>query len=227
MIELEFMLDTTNLENIEKLMGYFPIAGITSTPSIIQREGKIDFYKHMKKTREVIGEQRSLHMQVPSKKYEGMVRDAKMIWENIDKNVYVKFPSTSEGLRAIHYFKSQGNYNITASAIYSQIQGNMAIQAGADYIAVYTDRLERVNEDPFSLIRSFRQIIDREGHKTKIMASSIKNVNQINKAFNAGADAATFHTSIIADCFDTPMITNAVDGFTEDWVELYGREMIG
>lgn len=220
------MLDTIELDVIKKYVDTIPLAGVTSTPSIIHREGKIDFFRHMKETRQIIGKERSLHMQVVSKNYQGMVQDAITLWEKIDSEVYAKIPATLDGIKAIQYLKKQGACHITASATYSKMQGNLAIEAGADYLAVYTNRVENINGDSVDMIRSFRQLIDRENQKTKVMASSIKNVAQINNAIDAGADAATFAVSILEDAFNMASINQAVNDFTADWVELYGVESI-
>lgn len=40
---MEFMLDTANLADIKKFADFLPIAGVTSNPSIVKKEGKIDF----------------------------------------------------------------------------------------------------------------------------------------------------------------------------------------
>ena len=98
---MEYMLDTVCLNSIEKYMNVVPIKGITSTPSIIRREGKIDFIPHMKRTLEIIGDDRTLHMQVVAKELEGMIDDAKRIWNQIGEEVYVKIPASKAGLNAL------------------------------------------------------------------------------------------------------------------------------
>jgi hypothetical protein len=52
---IEFMLDTANINAINRLIDMYPIAGVTSNPTILKSEGKIDFFPHMKKIREIIG----------------------------------------------------------------------------------------------------------------------------------------------------------------------------
>ena len=52
---MEYLLDTANLKAIEKYIGYFPVSGITSNPSIVKKEGKIDFFAHMNQIRALIG----------------------------------------------------------------------------------------------------------------------------------------------------------------------------
>lgn len=40
---MEFMLDTVNLAEIKKWAQILPLAGVTSNPTIIKREGELDF----------------------------------------------------------------------------------------------------------------------------------------------------------------------------------------
>lgn len=38
---MEFMLDTANIADIKKFADMLPIAGVTSNPSIVKKEGKL------------------------------------------------------------------------------------------------------------------------------------------------------------------------------------------
>ena len=40
---MEFLFDTANIQEIQKYIAIYPITGVTSNPSIIKKEGKIDF----------------------------------------------------------------------------------------------------------------------------------------------------------------------------------------
>lgn len=44
---MKYLLDTANLDAIRYYTDIFPIAGVTSNPSIVKKEGKIDFFAHM------------------------------------------------------------------------------------------------------------------------------------------------------------------------------------
>ena len=72
--------------------------------------------------REIIGKDRSLHIQVVSQTSEEMIKEAEKIVEKIDKDVYIKIPVTEEGLKAIKNLKARG-FKITATAIYTKMQG--------------------------------------------------------------------------------------------------------
>ena len=61
---MEFMLDTANITEIKKYGAFLPLAGVTTNPSIIKKEGEMNFFKHMQEIRSLIGKERSLHIQV-------------------------------------------------------------------------------------------------------------------------------------------------------------------
>ena len=133
---MEFILDTVNLEEIKDGVDHMPIAGVTSNPSIVKKTSPEDFFGHMRKVREIIGKERSLHVQVISLDAETIVKEAHRILEEIDDQVYIKVPVSYEGLKAIKILKSE-EVNVTATAVYDLMQAYFALAAGADYIAPY------------------------------------------------------------------------------------------
>ncbi|MDF8152831.1 transaldolase family protein, partial [Listeria monocytogenes] len=81
--------------------------------------------------------------QVVAKDYQGILDDAAKIRQETDDDIYIKVPVTPDGLAAIKTLKAEG-YNITATAIYTSMQGLLAISAGADYLAPYFNRMENL-----------------------------------------------------------------------------------
>lgn len=220
---MEFMLDTANLEDIIKYEKIIPLSGVTSNPSIVKKEGKIEFFNHMKQIRTIIGSHRSLHVQVVAQDFEGMLADAKTILEKIDKDVYIKVPVSEVGLRVIKVLKKEG-VNVTATAIYTKFQAYLAIAAGADYIAPYFNRMENLNIDPREAITEMAKEISRTNSSTKILAASFKNVGQVNSALECGAHSATMGVDIIKQAFAMPSIQSAVDDFTTDWESIFDKD---
>ncbi|MBP1047758.1 fructose-6-phosphate aldolase [Enterococcus sp. BWM-S5] len=217
---MEFMLDTANLADIKKYAEIIPLAGVTSNPSIVKNEGKIVFFEHMKKIREIIGKDCSLHVQVVAQDFDGMMADARAILANIDQKVYIKVPVNEEGLKVIKALK-QEKIHVTATAIYTKFQAYLAIAAGADYIAPYFNRMENLNIDPREAIKEMALEIARTNSSTKILAASFKNVAQVNGALENGAQAATMGTDIISQAFSMPSIQKAVEDFTADWEQIF------
>lgn len=217
---MEFMLDTANLEEIRTYEAIVPLAGVTSNPSIVKNEGKVDFFAHMKEIRSIIGLEKSLHVQVVATNFEGMMADARTILEKIDPQVYIKVPVSQEGLKVIKALKKEG-IHVTATAIYTKFQAYLAIAAGADYIAPYFNRMENLNIDPREAIQEMAQEIARTNSTTKILAASFKNVGQVNAALENGAQAATMGVDIIQQALSMPSISKAVTDFTADWEAIY------
>lgn len=219
---MEFMLDTANIAEIKKYAEIIPLSGITTNPSIIKKEGEINFFQHMKEIRDIIGMESSLHVQVVAQDYEGMMEDAKTILNQIDNNVYIKVPVSKEGLKVIKALKKDG-VNITATAIYSKFQAYLAIAAGADYIAPYFNRMENLNIDSRESIAEMAKEIDRTNSKTKILAASFKNIGQVNAALESGAQSATMGVDVVKQALSMPSIQKAVDDFTADWEAIFGK----
>ena len=218
---MKYLFDTANLQLIEQYANRLPIDGITTNPSIIKKEGKIDFWNHFKRIREIIGEEKTLHIQVTTNSTEDIIKEAHAIYEKIDNKVYIKIPVTIDGLDAIAKLKQEG-FNITATAIYTKMQGFLAMEAGADYIAPYYNRMQNLDIDSDETIRAFADMIAKYNYGTKILAASFKNMGQVNRAFADGAQTVTLAPEIMLEAFKMPSIKKAVDDFHNDWVNTIG-----
>lgn len=219
---MEFLLDTVHIADIKKYANIIPLSGVTSNPSIVKKEGKIDFFNHMKEIRSIIGNDATLHIQAVGQTTEAMIEDAHTILENVDDNVYIKIPTNEAGLAAIKQLKAEG-INITATAIYTKFQGYLAMTAGADYLAPYYNRMVNMNIDADEVIGALADQIKRDNSKTKILAASFHTVQQVNSAFEMGAQAATMSADILNTALTAPAIGAAVDNFTADWEGIYGK----
>ena len=222
---MEFMLDTLNINEIKKWARVLPLAGVTSNPTIAKKEGEIDFFKRIHEVREIIGEAPSIHVQVVAKDYDGILKDAAKIRQECGGNVFIKVPVTPEGLAAIKTLKSEG-YKITATAIYTVFQGLLAIEAGADYLAPYYNRMENLNIDSAQVIALLAEAIEKNHSSSKILAASFKNVGQVNRAFKEGAQAITAGADVFEAAFGMPSIGKAVDDFANDWATIHHQNMI-
>ena len=223
---MEIMFDTVNIADIKKYGEIFPYTGVTSNPSIIKAEGKIDFFNHFKEIREIIGFDKTLHVQVTATTADLIIAEAEKIVKNIDKAVYIKIPVTEEGLKAIRYLKTHG-YRVTATAVYTKLQGLMAIQCGADYIAPYFNRMENFDMDiEATTISYFRDAIETNNYKTKILAASFKNVAQVHKALAAGAHSITIQPGLLHMAMGMAEIDKAVEAFNDDFRQTMGVDSI-
>lgn len=218
---MEFIIDTVNLEEIKEAVEYLPIVGVTSNPSIVKKTNPQDFFKHMKEIRKIIGQERSLHIQVISKDCDTIIKEAHRILKEVDDKVYIKVPVSYEGIKAIKLLKEEG-INVTATAVYDLMQAYMALEAKADYIAPYVNRIGNLGADAFELINELSNQIIMDGYESKIVAASFKGVQQVKDALNNGAQAVTVPVEVLKQIFANPNIEKAVNDFNQDWYSMYG-----
>lgn len=221
---MKYLLDTANLAEIRELSEYLPIAGVTSNPTIVKAEGAVPFFAHMREIRAIIG-QHPLHIQVTAQDYAGMMRDAEAIFRHVDENVYIKVPVDFAGVKVIKALKRQGA-NVTATAVYGMDQAFIALEAGADCIAPYYNRMEALGVDAANVIGNIAGIINHYGYESEILAASFKQPVQIDRAILAGAHSVTAAPNVLREIFAKKIVSDAVRTFADDWAGLYGGKTL-
>ena len=222
---MKYLLDTANLDEIRELSEYLPIAGVTSNPTIVKREGAVPFFAHMREIRTIIGSLRPLHIQVTARDYDGMMRDAEAVFRHVDEKVFIKVPVDFAGVKVIKALKRQGA-NVTATAVYGMDQAFIALEAGADCIAPYFNRMETLGLDAANVIGNIAGIINHYGYETEILAASFKQPAQIDRAILVGAHSVTVATNVLREIFAKKVVTDAIQAFADDWSDLYGGKML-
>ena len=222
---MKYLIDSANLDEIRALSEYLPIAGVTSNPSIVKKEGSVPFFTHMREIRSIIGKLRPLHIQVTATDYDGMMRDAEAVFHHVDEKVFIKVPVDFEGVKVIKALRRQGA-NVTATAVYGMDQAFMALEAGADCIAPYYNRMEALGVDAASVIGNIAGIIAHYGYETEILAASFKQPAQIDRAILAGAHSVTVAPDVLRGIFVKQVVADAVQAFSDDWTGLYGGKTL-
>ena len=107
-----------------------------------------------------------------------MIKEAEYIVNKLGKDTFVKIPATEVGIKAIKTLKQRGFF-VTATAIYTIQQAMLCASVGADYVAPYFNRICNNNYDAAAVIAQISDMFALHGKKTKILAASFKNTNQI------------------------------------------------
>lgn len=222
---MELILDTANLKKIKEAVEYYPVSGVTTNPSIFKAEGKIDFYAHVREIREILGDKRTLHVQVISPDCEGILKEADVLRKKAGENIYVKTPVSRDGLKAIGIMAREG-FNVTATAIYTTMQAELAAMAGAKYLALYYNRMLNLDIDADKVFRQVADAIRADNLDCKIVGASFKNVMQLTNAIADGAQAITVPPELLDTALAHPSIGDAVDNFRKDWVSVYGDKTL-
>ncbi len=222
---MELLLDSGNLDVIKENLLWCPLSGVTTNPSIIGKENNINFFNHLNNIKSMLDDKKSLHVQVISNDFEGIIKEANRIKEILGDDIYIKIPATKTGLKAIAFLSSH-DFNITATCVYSTLQGAMCALAGAKYIAVYYNRIENSGGSANKVISELSKIPQISNNSIKILAASFKNINQVIAAFSNGAQACTIPSDILKKSIESLLVDEACENFKKDWEKVYGEKAI-
>ncbi|HKM18325.1 MAG: fructose-6-phosphate aldolase [Firmicutes bacterium] len=219
-----YMLDTTNIPEIERLFDLYPIDGVTTNPSIIAQEQK-PLRRLLRDIRSVIGEEALLHVQPISTKAEDIVHEALEYRDLCRGNYYAKIPVTPQGIKAIQLLKQRG-VKVTATAIFTQQQALIAAKAGADFVAPYVNRLDNISSDGIGVVADIMTFINAYDMRTQVLAASFKNVEQVHRVCLLGAHSVTIAPELFESLLYHPLTDRAVWDFYHDGVPYYDEPEI-
>lgn len=219
---MEFYLDSADVEKIRRCCGSLPISGVTTNPSILLKAGRSDVWQVLREIKSIVPE---THVQVTGHSCEEMLREAETVRERLGQDTPVKVPVTETGLRCIKQLRQEG-YTVTATAIYTLPQAYMAAAAGAEYLAPYYNRIETLGADAEGFIRTLRNVLDRAGSGTRILAASFHREDQVVAAINAGAHIVTVSPDMCLQMLASPHVADALAKFEGDWTALTGGKRL-
>lgn len=218
---MKFIIDDADIEKIKAVCEVFCVDGVTTNPSILAKNGKQPF-ETLREIRAFIGPEAELHVQVVAQDAAGMLEDAHRIQRELGMNTYVKVPTTREGLKAMKALKAEGA-NVTATAIYTQMQAFLAGKAGADYAAPYVNRIDNLGADGVKTAKDIHDIFRKNGLHTEVLAASFKNSQQVLELCQHGIGAATIAPDVIEGLIKNDSVARAVSDFTRDFEGLCGQ----
>ncbi len=209
---MKIFIDTANTEEIKKANDFGVVAGVTTNPSLIAKEGR-DFKEVVKEITEIVDG--PISAEVISLEAEGMVREALEL-SKIHKNIVIKIPMTLEGLKAVKELSGKGiKTNVTL--IFSATQALLAARAGATYVSPFVGRLDDIGENGIDLIRDIKTIFNNYSIETEIIAASIRNNLHVLEAAKAGSDIATIPYKVILKMSEHHLTDAGIEKFMADW----------
>lgn len=212
-LNMKFFIDTANLDEIREANELGLIDGVTTNPSLVAKEGDVDFKEHLKKICDLV--QGDISAEVTALDTAGMLEQGRD-YAKVADNVVVKCPLTLDGLKATRQLTSEG-IGVNVTLCFSAAQAILAAKAGAKYISPFIGRLDDVATDGMQLIRDIVQIYDNYGFATEVLAASIRHPMHIVDSALAGADVATIPFKVIQQLVKHPLTDKGLDAFLADW----------
>lgn len=214
---MKLFIDTANVEEIKKAVEMGIVAGVTTNPSLIAKEGR-DFVETVKEIGTIVDG--PISAEVISLEADKMVEEAKELYNAIgNPNLVIKIPMCTEGLKAVSRLTALGmKTNVTL--IFSAGQALLAAAAGATYVSPFVGRLDDIGFCGIDLITEVSDIFKKQAIKTEIIAASTRNPLHVIQAAAAGSDIATVPYKVFVDMTKHPLTDKGIERFLADWASV-------
>lgn len=218
---MKFFIDTANIEEIRKANDMGVIAGVTTNPSLIAKEGR-DYATVLKEISAIVDGPISGEVKATTEDAEGMIEEGRAIYALDPDHMVVKIPMTIEGLKAIKVLSAEG-IPTNCTLIFSANQALLAARAGATYVSPFLGRLDDISQPGIDLIRTISDMFANYPEiKTEIICASVRNPIHITDCALAGADIATVPYKVIEQMTKHPLTDQGIVKFQEDYRKVFG-----
>ncbi|HEY3582456.1 MAG TPA: fructose-6-phosphate aldolase [Pyrinomonadaceae bacterium] len=212
---MQFFLDTANLNEIREAAAFGFADGVTTNPSLIAKEGNVDFKQHIAAICEIV--KGPVSAEVTAQDVDGMIREG-LEYSKIAPNVVIKCPLTRDGLKATRNLADQG-IRVNVTLCFSPAQAILAAKAGASFISPFLGRLDDIGENGLELLQTIIEIYHNYSWKTEVLAASLRHPIHVIEAARMGADIATIPFKVIDQLFNHPLTENGQAQFLADWAK--------
>ena len=210
---MKFFIDTANLAEIKEAISLGVVDGVTTNPSLVAKEGNVDFHTRIKEICELISG--PVSAEVIALETEEMIEEAREL-AALSDNVVVKIPMTVEGLKAVQILSNEGiKTNVTL--VFSANQALLAAKAGATYISPFVGRLDDRAHEGMDLIKDINTILENYDLDSEIITASIRSPRHVKNAALVGADIATIPFGVIEKMSQHPLTDIGIKRFLNDW----------
>lgn len=219
---MKLYIDTANVGDIRKANDMGVIAGVTTNPSLIAKEGR-DYAETLAEIASFVDGPVNGEVKATTTDAETMVKEGEAIYAIDPEHMIVKIPMTVEGLKAIKILTGKG-IPTNCTLIFSANQALLAARAGACYVSPFLGRLDDISQPGIELIQTIREIfLNYPEIHTEIIAASVRNPIHVTNCALAGADIATVPYSIIEQMTKHPLTTEGIEKFKADYRKAFGE----
>lgn len=210
---MQFFIDSANLNEIREAASLGLADGVTTNPTLISKEGDVDFKQHIAAICEIVSG--PVSAECTSEDTEGMLREGRD-YSKIAPNVVIKCPLTRAGLKATKQLSGEG-IRVNVTLCFSAAQAILAAKAGASFISPFIGRLDDIGENGLVLLSDIIEIYRNYTWKTEVLAASIRHPIHAIEAARMGADIATMPFKVIDQMFNHPLTDKGQAQFLADW----------
>ena len=210
---MKLFLDTADVESIADSFETGLIDGVTTNPTLMMKSGRNpeDVYQELIN----LGVP-DVSMEVVGDSYE-MIQEGLRLAEKFKYQATIKVPCTPDGLIACREL-SRNCIKVNVTLIFSPSQAILAAKAGATYVSPFVGRVDDNSFGGLCLIKDIANIYEKQNWKmTEILAASIRNVRDVGKAFEYGANICTLPPVVFKKMYKHILTDKGIELFDNDW----------
>ncbi len=213
---MKIFLDTADLDMITPAYDTGLIDGVTTNPTLILRSGRT--LQEVAQELSGLLALESISTEVVADTSGEMLNQAQE-FITISPAITIKVPCTVEGLKACKELSKVGvKTNVTL--VFSVAQAILAAKAGATYISPFIGRWEDNSVDGLELIQKIRKVYNEDWGMNihpQILGASIRDVRQVEKCAEYGADVVTIPPIVFWKMYKNVMTDKGLEQFQRDW----------
>ena len=212
---MKIFLDTAEVDQI--IDGYKTglVDGVTTNPTLILRSGR-DQQEVIEEIYQACPNLESISAEVVADTADEMVEQAQPFIDLSD-NVTIKVPCTREGLKAC-YELSHEDILTNVTLVFSVSQAILAAKAGASYVSPFVGRVDDNSFGGLCLVKDIANTYKRHDVETQILAASIRNVRDVGRAFEYGANVCTLPVKVFDKMYDHVLTEKGLELFNNDYL---------
>ncbi len=208
---MKLFIDSADVEVIRSAFETGLIDGVTTNPTLIRKSGRDpeDVYQELidmgvtDVSMEVVGDD------------EIMLAEGRRLANKFGKNATIKVPCSPEGLWVCKQLTPSVKVNVTL--IFSPSQAILSAKAGASYVSPFVGRVDDNSFGGLCLIKDIANIYTRQNVYTEILAASIRNVRDVGRAFEYGANICTIPPTVFNKMYNHILTEKGLELFDNDW----------
>ncbi len=210
---MKLFIDSADVGEIRSAFETGLIDGVTTNPTLINKSGRDpeDVYRELID----IGV-RDISMEVVGDD-EIMLAEGRRLANKFDDRATIKVPCTPEGLWVCKQLKSSG-VKVNVTLIFAPSQAILAAKAGAKYVSPFVGRVDDNSFGGLCLVKDIANVYKRQNvFETEILAASIRNVRDVGRAFEYGANICTIPPKVFWGMYNHILTEKGLALFDADW----------
>ena len=216
---MKLFLDCSDPDLIKQAFDTGLIDGVTTNPSLMLKAGN-DPRDVISDIASIFPWNASISAEVVGDTAEEMLTMAED-YIDIGPNITIKVPCTPEGLKACRDLTND-EVSVNVTLVFSTAQAILASKAGATYVSPFVGRVYDNSFDGIQLIEEIADVFATHGRDTKVLAASVREVQQVSSAFRVGADICTLPVPVFNKMYKHILTDKGLELFDKDWQELQG-----